>query len=125
MLSIRPIGVTFDTVIATDRLPESESIDANAFGLRMLSVVNDAAIALLLGIGHQTCQFDRMSTLGFATSAGIASAVDLDERYVREWLGAMVCASIVDPVAGNGCSPAIRWESHSDALDFVNQSTLV
>src|SRR5690349_21682972 len=62
----------------------------------MLGVVNDAAVALLLSIGHQTGLFDRMATLASATSAGIASAAGLDERYVREWLGGMVCASIVD-----------------------------
>jgi 2-polyprenyl-3-methyl-5-hydroxy-6-metoxy-1,4-benzoquinol methylase len=91
-----PIGVTVDTVTTTDHRPESESIDANAFGVRMLSLVNDAAITLLLSIGHQTGLFDRMATLSPATSTEIASATGLNERYVREWLGGMVCASIVD-----------------------------
>jgi SAM-dependent methyltransferase len=109
-----PIGVTLDTVTATDRLPESESTDAEAFGVRMLGVVNDAAIALLLSIGHQTGLFDRMATLASATSAEIASAAGLDERYVREWLGGMVCASIVDydPTAHTYHLPA----HHASAL---------
>ncbi|MFG1930891.1 class I SAM-dependent methyltransferase [Mycobacterium sp. NPDC048908] len=62
----------------------------------MLSVVNDAAVALLLSIGHQTGLFDRMAGLPPSTSAEIAAAAGLNERYVREWLGGMVCASIVD-----------------------------
>src|SRR5690349_17322132 len=62
----------------------------------MLGVVNDAAVALLLSIGHQTGLFDRMASLASATSAEIASAAGLDERYVREWLGGMVCAAIID-----------------------------
>ncbi len=40
--------------------------------------------------------FDCMATLAPATSAEIASAAGLDERYVREWLGGMVCAAIID-----------------------------
>ncbi len=83
-------------MIATDRLSETESTDAEAFGRRMLGVLNDAAVALLLSIGHQTGLFDCMANLASATSAEIASAAGLDERYVREWLGGMVCASIVD-----------------------------
>ena len=78
---------------ATDQLLESESSDAaKAFGPRMLGIVNDAAIGLLLSIGHQTGLFDCMATLAPATSVEIASAAGLNERYVREWLGGMVCA---------------------------------
>ena len=95
-LRMPPLGATLDKVTKADHLPESKPTDANAFDVRMLSVVNDAAIALLLSIGHQTGLFDRMATLASATSAEIASAAGLDERYVREWLGGMVCASIVD-----------------------------
>src|SRR5690348_9032185 len=85
-----------DNVTAIDQLLESESPEAKEFGHRMLGVVNDAAIALLLSIGHQTGLFDRMASLASATSAEIASAAGLDERYVREWLGGMVCAAIID-----------------------------
>jgi 2-polyprenyl-3-methyl-5-hydroxy-6-metoxy-1,4-benzoquinol methylase len=81
---------------ATDKSPESESTDAKEYGLRMLGVVNNAAVALLLSIGHQTGIFDCMATLAPATSTEIASAAGLNERYVREWLGGMVCAAIVD-----------------------------
>ena len=62
----------------------------------MVGHVNDAAIALLLSIGHQTGLFDSMTTNGPATSAEIASTARLDERYVREWLGGMVCAAVID-----------------------------
>ena len=85
-----------DKVTAIDQLLESESPEAKEFGHRMLGVVNDAAIALLLSIGHQTGLFDRMASLASATSAEIASAAGLDERHVREWLGGMVCAAIID-----------------------------
>lgn len=81
----------------TGQLPECESNDtAEDFGHQMLRVVNDAAIALLLSIGHQTGLFDSMAAGDQASSAEIADAAGLDERYVREWLGGMVCAGIVD-----------------------------
>jgi SAM-dependent methyltransferase len=62
----------------------------------MLGIVNDAGVALLLSIGHQTGLFDCMANLAPDTSDEIAAAANLNERYVREWLGGMVCASIVD-----------------------------
>ncbi|MDQ3574707.1 MAG: class I SAM-dependent methyltransferase, partial [Actinomycetota bacterium] len=40
--------------------------------------------------------FDAMASLPPATSAQIADAAGLDERYVREWLGAMTTGGIVD-----------------------------
>lgn len=66
------------------------------FAGRMLGVVNDATLALMTSIGHQTGLFDAMADLPPATSEEIASAADLDERYVREWLGAMVIGGVVD-----------------------------
>src|SRR5262249_790242 len=85
-----------DIMTATDQRPEPEPGDAEEYGLRMLGVVNDAAVALLLSIGHQTGIFDCMATLAPATSHEIASAAGLNERYVREWLGGMVCAAVVE-----------------------------
>ena len=69
---------------------------AEAFAERMLGTVNEAAVALMTSIGHRTGLFDVMSGLAPATSAEIAAAADLDERYVREWLGAMVTGGIVE-----------------------------
>jgi DNA-binding IclR family transcriptional regulator len=44
-----------------------------------------------------------MATLPPATSQQITETAGLTERYVREWLGAMVTGGIVDhdPTAGN------------------------
>jgi 2-polyprenyl-3-methyl-5-hydroxy-6-metoxy-1,4-benzoquinol methylase len=69
---------------------------ADAFAERMLGVVNDAAIALMMSVGHRTGLFDVMAGLPRSTSQEIASAADLDERYVREWLAAMVVGRIVE-----------------------------
>ena len=71
------------------------------FAGKMLGILNDAFLALMSSIGHQTGLFDTMGALPPSTSEKIAGAAGLNERYVREWLGAMVVAGIVeyDPAA--------------------------
>jgi 2-polyprenyl-3-methyl-5-hydroxy-6-metoxy-1,4-benzoquinol methylase len=66
------------------------------FAGQMLGVLNASGLALMLSIGHQTGLFDTMALMEPATSAEIAEAAKLNERYVREWLGAMVTGKIVD-----------------------------
>jgi 2-polyprenyl-3-methyl-5-hydroxy-6-metoxy-1,4-benzoquinol methylase len=68
---------------------------AEAFMGRMVGILNDASLALMCSIGHQTGLFDTMASLPPSTSAQIATAANLNERYVREWLGAMVTGQIV------------------------------
>jgi len=75
---------------------EIDQAKAEAFAGRMLGVLNDACIALLGSIGHQTGLFDKLAGLPPSTSQEIATAAGLNERYVREWLGAMVTAGIID-----------------------------
>ncbi|MRH88061.1 methyltransferase domain-containing protein [Nocardia sp. SYP-A9097] len=69
---------------------------AEAFGNRMLEVINDGFLTLMVSIGHQTGLFDVMSSLPPATSEDIAHAAKLNERYVREWLSALTVGRIVD-----------------------------
>lgn len=66
------------------------------FAARIAGTIDGASVAILLSIGHQTSLFDRMADLPPATSTQIADAAGLDERYVREWLGGMTVAQIVD-----------------------------
>jgi ubiquinone/menaquinone biosynthesis C-methylase UbiE len=69
---------------------------AQAFADRLLTTLNDGALCLMISIGHRTGLFDAMRSSAPATSADIAAKAGLNERYVREWLGAMVTGSIVD-----------------------------
>jgi hypothetical protein len=72
---------------------ETASFDAaraGAFQERMIRAINDAALCVMTSVGHRTGLFDRMAGMQPATSAEIARATGLNERYVREWLGAMV-----------------------------------
>ena len=50
----------------------------------------------MLSVGHRTGLFDVMSEMPPATTQQIATKAQLNERYVREWLGAMVTGGIVD-----------------------------
>lgn len=72
-----------------------------AFGERMVDLINEGALALMCSIGHRTGLFDTLAMLPPATSAQIAEASGLNERYVREWLSAMVVGRILeyDPAA--------------------------
>jgi 2-polyprenyl-3-methyl-5-hydroxy-6-metoxy-1,4-benzoquinol methylase len=82
--------------------PDLDQARAEEFAERMVGVLNEGAIALMTSIGHRTGLFDAMAGLPPSTSEQIASAANLNERYVREWLGAMVVGKIVehDPEEG-------------------------
>ena len=68
---------------------------AEAFAGRLLTALNDGALCLMASIGHRTGLFDAMRDQAPHTSNEIASQAGLNERYVREWLGAMVTSGIV------------------------------
>jgi 2-polyprenyl-3-methyl-5-hydroxy-6-metoxy-1,4-benzoquinol methylase len=74
----------------------------------MFSLLNHGALTIMISIGHRTGLFDAMNELTPSTSAGIAKAAGLNERYVREWLGAMVTGGVVeyDPQKGTYHLPA-------------------
>jgi 2-polyprenyl-3-methyl-5-hydroxy-6-metoxy-1,4-benzoquinol methylase len=66
------------------------------FQNRFVGMLNDAGTMLMISIGHRTGLFDTMSRLAPSSVARIADAAKLNERYVREWLGAMTVARIVE-----------------------------
>ncbi len=77
----------------------TETIDrakAEAFAGQMVGILNGATLAFMTSIGHRTGLFDKMATLPPSTSDQIADATGLNERYVREWLGAMVTGKIIE-----------------------------
>lgn len=69
---------------------------AEAFAGRVVTALNDGALCLMMSIGHRTGLFDILREAPPATSEEIAKRAELQERYIREWLGAMVCAGIVE-----------------------------
>jgi ubiquinone/menaquinone biosynthesis C-methylase UbiE len=75
---------------------------AEAFAQRMLETLNGASLAMMISIGHRTGLFDAMATAGRGTIEQIANASGLNERYVREWLGAMTTGRIVEHDSKSG-----------------------
>ena len=79
--------------MSNDQLNEEKS---EQFVEKLLTILNHGAINLMISIGYRTGLFDVMSKLPPSTSHEIAEASNLNERYVREWLGAMVTGQIVN-----------------------------
>ena len=94
------------------------------FAGRMLRMMNEAALALMVSVGHRTGLFDIMAAMPAATSAEIASRASLDERYVREWLAVMTTGRIVehDGVAGSYSLPAghAAWLTRAAGMDNLS-----
>jgi SAM-dependent methyltransferase len=76
--------------------PRLDAAKLERLQVTMLGALNGAALALMTSIGHRTGLFDVMSGMRPATSAEIADEAGLDERYVREWLGAMLASGVVE-----------------------------
>src|SRR5690606_300788 len=63
---------------------------------RIAQALDSAAVALMLGLGHRSGLLETLSQLPAATSVEIARAAGLSERYVREWLAALVVGKVVE-----------------------------
>ncbi len=72
---------------------QNKSVDE--FADQLLGMLNQGALSLMVSIGHRTGLFDAMAELSSATLEQIVSHTGLNERYVREWLGAMVTGGIL------------------------------
>lgn len=105
-----PVDTKAETKADTDVTtpPAVDGARIEAFAGRVLDVISDGATALTVSIGHRTGLFDTMAELPPSTSAQIARAGGLQERYVREWLAAMLVGGIVDhdPAGGTWHLPA-------------------
>jgi SAM-dependent methyltransferase len=68
---------------------------AEEFLAKVAGILDNGAAAVMLSIGHRTGLLDAMAAMAPATSYDIATRAGLAERYVREWLAAMVTSGIV------------------------------
>ncbi|MBB5685825.1 class I SAM-dependent methyltransferase [Sphingobium boeckii] len=66
-----------------------------AFTGKLIEMINHGATGLMLSVGHRTGLFEAMRDGRGMTSEQLAHRAGLNERYVREWLGAMTTAGIV------------------------------
>lgn len=90
---------------------------SDTFEKRMLNVMNEASLALMLSVGHRAGLFESISKLPPSTSTQIAAASGLNERYVREWLGAMVTSKIIDYEPG-----AKTYSLSKEKAEFLTKS---
>lgn len=94
---------------------------SEAFVERFVDMLNGAALIQMTSIGHRVGLFDAMAGKPPATSQQVAEASGLNERYVREWLGAMVTGKIVDhdPEANTYSLPAEHsaWLTRAAGID--------
>lgn len=74
---------------------EYDSRKAEAFADKLLATLNYGALSLMISIGHRTGLFDAMRNMPPSTSEEVAKVSGLNDRYVREWLGAMVTAGVI------------------------------
>lgn len=68
----------------------------DAFLGRMLRGLNDAAVIVMISLGHRLHLFDAMSGGQPATVSRLAKEAGLQERYVKEWLAVMTVGGIVE-----------------------------
>ena len=68
----------------------------NDFSNYMIDVINKGSLSIMLSVGHRTKLFDILSALPPSSAEEIALRAELNERYVREWLGAMVTGKIIE-----------------------------
>ena len=88
--------------------PTFDETRAEAFVDRLLEIINSGGLALMVSVGHRTGLFDALASGDALTSVELAARSGCNERYVREWLGAMTVGRIVelDAAAGRYALPA-------------------
>ncbi len=84
---------TPDTTTDTGAFDEAK---AEAFADRFVAGLNTSSLMLMFSIGYRTGLFDAMDGMNWSTLQEIAEAAGLNDRYVREWLGAMVTGGMVE-----------------------------
>ena len=69
---------------------------AEEFASKMFQFLNSGMLSLMISIGYKTGLFDIIAELKPSTSQEISQVAKLNERYIREWLGAMVTGNIIE-----------------------------
>ena len=78
------------------QLPQFDHDKSDIFSDRLVNALNEGALCVMLSIGHRTKLFDHLERLGRVSSSELADGADLNERYVREWLHALVVSKVIE-----------------------------
>lgn len=93
-----------------------DTAKAEAFAGELLTTLNHGALSLMISVGHRSGLFDTMSQMAPATSSEIAARAGLNERYVREWLGAMVTGGVVE------VNPTLQFSLPAEHAAFLTRA---
>jgi len=109
--------------MTTETLDQAKT---EAFAGQMVGTLNAAYTTLLISVGHRLGIFDKLATMQPATVGEIARATGLNERYIREWLGGMTVARIIehDGAAGTYRLPPEHAASLTRAAGPGNLATM-
>src|SRR5262249_43990469 len=80
-------------------MTEQQTIDQarlEAFVGKALGDTSGATVTILAALGDRLGLFKTLAARGPATSAQLAERAGIDERYAREWLGAMASAAYLE-----------------------------
>lgn len=80
----------------------TNALSEDALSEKLLGMMNTTGLALMLSIGHRTGLFDSLQSGKRFTARELAFTTGLNERYIREWFGALTVGQILahDPVEG-------------------------
>src|SRR5215207_9853990 len=91
----------------TRTVAELDEARVGAFAERLFTTYTEAMVTLMIDLGSRTGLLETLAA-GEGTSSDLAERAGLTERYVRECLGALVTAGIVEysPAEGRYALPA-------------------
>lgn len=94
------------TTTATPTAAPIDEARVQAFAERLFGSYTEGMVTLMIDLGHRTGLLETLAA-GGGTSGELAERAGATERYVREWLGALVTAGIADhdPVTGRYTLP--------------------
>ena len=91
--------------LVTDTAHAQTKQMGEAFGNLIGSIMSDGLLCLNVALGNQLQLFDRLEDASKEVgidSQTLADSLGFKERYVREWLAAVVTADIVEVADGEG-----------------------
>lgn len=88
-------GITVTTIEESTDSPAIDEERVAAFAEQVFGFYTGGFVTFMIDLGVRTGLLEAIAE-GPATSVELADRAGLDERYVREWLGAVVTAGIVD-----------------------------
>ena len=96
------------------------NVRREAFARKLTDILNLGALNLAMGMGYRAHLFDVMDEMEApATAEAIARQAGLDERYVKEWLGVMVCGGVVTLHSGDQGDD--RFSLPREHADFITR----